>query len=342
MNCNIRIFSLTLPALALLIAQAAADPVTVIHSWTMGEEEGGIAGNAADSTLVDTVGDADLEPVGLPVFAALDGHMGVFFPNEGSAHNVGATEYFFSDEADINPTDPTKWGFEAIVRIDVLPATSQELAVMDVGGGSTGIILETFGNGAWAIHQSGVSITAAATPVLVGQKQHLAVVQNNGKWELYVDGLLATSFPSTGSDPNSGIRIGAGNAGPGNNRGFNGIIETVRVFEYTDTFDIYDTLLAVTNPDADGDGFDDDVETELGYNPNDPASTPESSSSLETAVEFTFHAAKGKSYTIQSSTDLKTWVPVEENITGSGNAVRRLYSIRGVPARHFRAVRQEL
>lgn len=342
MNSCFRIFSLTLPALAALLVHAAAEPVTVIHAWTMGEEEGGIAGNAADSTLVDTVGDADLEPVGLPVFATLEGHMGVFFNNEGSAHNAPATEYFFSDDADINPTDPTRWGFEAIVRIDVLPAPNQELAVMDVGGGSTGIILETFGNGAWAIHQSNVAIMAATTPVRAGKRQHLAVVQNNGKWELYVDGLLATSFPSTGSDPNPGIRIGAGNAGPGNNRGFKGLIETVRVFEYTDTFDIYDTLLAVTNPDADGDGFDDDVETALGFNPKDPTSTPESSSSLDTAVEFTFHAAKGKLYTIESSTDLQTWMPVEQNIAGSGNAVRRLYSIRGVPSRHFRAVRQVL
>ena len=48
------------------------------------------------------------------------------------------------------------------------------------------------------------------------------------------------------------------------------------------------------NPDSDGDGFDDVVEVALGFNPNDPASTPESRTEIRTAVEFMFYAAKGK------------------------------------------------
>lgn len=97
---------------------------------------------------------------------------------------------------------------------------------------------------------------------------------------------------------------------------------------------------AVVNPDKDGDGFDDTVETALGFDPNDPTSTPESKSDIRTAVEFSFWAAKGRKYTIESSPDLTTWTPVEKDVTGRGAEIARLYSLIGQPKLHYRAVRQ--
>ena len=327
-------------AVGLTLAQfSPAAPVTVIHAWTMGEQENGIVGIAADKPLVDTVGDYDLQPVGVPVYAALGGALGVLFSNLDSAHGLPASEYFSSDEADVNPTDPARWGIEAIVRIDLLPANNQELAVVELGAGSSGIVLQTFGNGAWGLHQSNVAITNSASRVKVGERQHLAAVRNNGRWELYVDGLLAASFASPDYDPAFGIRIGAGNVGSGNNRGFNGVIESARIFEYADTFDINETLLGTINPDADRDGFDSDLEIALGFNPNDASSTPESRSGIQTAVEFSFYAAKNKKYDIEVSTNLQDWAPVEKNIAGLGEEITRLFSVRGETKRYFRRVR---
>ncbi|RYD31016.1 MAG: hypothetical protein EOP86_18805 [Verrucomicrobiaceae bacterium] len=314
--------------------------ITVLHTWTMGDEEKGTAGSPAAQTLVDTTGDLDLTVVGSPVYAASGSALGVLFANTDSAHNMGATEYFEGAEAKVNPTDIAKWGVEAIVRIDVIPAENQELAVVELGGGTQGIVLQTFGKGAWTIHQSNVVISAATIPVRTGELQHVAAVHNNGKWELYVDGLLATSFNSADYDPAPGIRIGAGNVGGGNNRGFNGLIETVRVFEFTDTFAIEDTLLSTLNPDSDRDGFDDTVETALGFDPRDVNSTPESRSGIETAVEFSFYAAKNKKYTIESSSDLQNWTPVQTDIPGLGGEITRLYSKRGQTKLFYRSVRQ--
>ncbi len=113
---------------------------------------------------------------------------------------------------------------------------------MGTGTDNNGIILQTFGDGAWGLHRPNVAITADTTPVLVGQTQHVAAVLNGGAWQLWVDGTLRASFNNAAQDPGAGIRIGAGNAGTGDNRGFDGVIETVRVFEYSGTFDIRDTL----------------------------------------------------------------------------------------------------
>jgi hypothetical protein len=96
---------------------------------------------------------------------------------------------------------------------------------------------------------------------------------------------------------------------------------------------------SVVNPDGDGDGFDDTLEIALGFDPTNPLSTPESRSGIRTAVEFSFYAAKNKKYRIEDSTDLLTWTLVEDNISGRGAEITRLYSTTSPPTRHFRAVR---
>ncbi len=228
---------------ALFLASPSQAALTVLHAWQMGDSDGGAAGDPAGATISDTVGGLTLTLTGSPTYASLNGSIGVDFNNVGSAHNVAATEYYSSIAGDVNPSDPARWGVEAIVRIDLLPATNQELAVIELGAGSSGILLQTYGNGSWGLHRSGVAITSDTNPVLVGQTQHLAAVLNEGSWQLWVDGLLAASFADPGYNPAAGIRIGAGDAGAGINRGFNGIIDQVRVFEYTGAFDIGETLV---------------------------------------------------------------------------------------------------
>lgn len=93
------------------------------------------------------------------------------------------------------------------------------------------------------------------------------------------------------------------------------------------------------DPDADGDGFDDTVEVGLGTDPKNPASTPESISKLEVAVEFSFYAAKGKNYRIESSGDMQKWNLEEDNIPGLGLEITRLYSKRDQNRRFYRSVR---
>jgi len=96
----------------------------------------------------------------------------------------------------------------------------------------------------------------------------------------------------------------------------------------------------VVDPDKDGDGFDDTVEIELGFDPNNPASTPESKTDIRTAVEFSFWAAKNKKYNIEQSPDLAAWTIIETGITGRGGEITRLYSTGAQPKQHYRAVRQ--
>lgn len=104
-----------------------------------------------------------------------------------------------------------------------------------------------------------------------------------------------------------------------------------------DELEIYGTALVVL--DKDGDGFDDTVETTQGFDPNNASSSPEGRPAIETAVEFSFWAANGKTYIIQESADLVLWKPVEENVHGKGEKITRLYSKSGRDRHYYRAVR---
>ena len=101
---------------------------------------------------------------------------------------------------------------------------------------------------------------------------------------------------------------------------------------------VYLTLPDVA--DTDGDGFNDGDEVHSGFDPNKAGSTPETSLVIYTAVEIRFGAALGQSYRVESSTDLQTWTMVEEHIAGTGGTVARLYSIKEIPKRYFRSVRE--
>jgi hypothetical protein len=98
-----------------------------------------------------------------------------------------------------------------------------------------------------------------------------------------------------------------------------------------------------TNPeiaDTDGDGFADGYEVSSGFDPAVAGSSPDTKMNIYTSVELEFGAGLGKTYRVESSTDLQTWTPVESGIVGTGGMLTRLYSIRAIPHRYFRAVRE--
>ncbi len=98
-------------------------------------------------------------------------------------------------------------------------------------------------------------------------------------------------------------------------------------------------LTHLTNPkvaDSDGDGFVDGYEVLTGKLPLDPLSKPALVAEIRTAIEFTFASALGRTYRIESSTDLAAWTVVESGISGNGGQIQRFYTTRNLPKRYFR------
>ena len=94
-----------------------------------------------------------------------------------------------------------------------------------------------------------------------------------------------------------------------------------------------------TNPlasDTDLDGFLDGYEVLTGKSPLDINDRPALVAEVNTAIEFTFPTAIGKTYRIDSSPHLTTWSTVESGITGTGEVIQRFYSTRRMPKRSFR------
>jgi len=86
------------------------------------------------------------------------------------------------------------------------------------------------------------------------------------------------------------------------------------------------------NPDTDGDGWNDGDEVSLGYSPISAQSTPPSTPALSAlrlpsgaldALQVTFPARSGRSYRIEESLDLQVWAVREAGITGNGVIIQR-------------------
>jgi hypothetical protein len=92
--------------------------------------------------------------------------------------------------------------------------------------------------------------------------------------------------------------------------------------------------------DTDRDGFGDGFEVDTGFSPVSSNSTPDTHSSILTAVEFRFNAASGFSYRVEATTDLSnSWETIESDVAGQGGVVTRFYTTEGEPKRFFRARR---
>lgn len=91
--------------------------------------------------------------------------------------------------------------------------------------------------------------------------------------------------------------------------------------------------------DTDNDDWEDGFEVSTGFDPASPMSSPDSLSSIRTAVEYRFNAALDISYRIESSTDLTNWTILETPILGAGGVITRFFSIEGQERRYFRSRR---
>jgi hypothetical protein len=102
-----------------------------------------------------------------------------------------------------------------------------------------------------------------------------------------------------------------------------------------------EVVLYYTDPtkwDTDGDRFGDGYEVKHGANPNDATDFPRTKLTIFTAVEVRLESELGQFYRIESSTDLKIWIPLEEHIAGTGGEIVKFYSIQEIPKRYFRAM----
>jgi hypothetical protein len=97
---------------------------------------------------------------------------------------------------------------------------------------------------------------------------------------------------------------------------------------------IHGTLPKVA--DTDEDGFLDGYEVLTGKSPLDSLDKPALVAEVRTAIELAFPSAIGKTYRIESSSDLSVWTLVEDGITGNGEVISRLYSIENKSKRTFR------
>lgn len=169
-------------------------------------------------------------------------------------------------------------------------------------------------------------------------------VKNLDEYKL---GTAANNPDTDGDGLKDGVETGTGNFVSTTNTGTNPLVadtdgDGLKDGVETNTGTFVDATKTGTNPlkaDTDGDGFNDGVEVQLGFNPAAAASTPEAVSSIRTAIEFRFNAAKGVSYRIEGSSDLNTWTTVEATIAGGGIPVARFYSTGNQPIQFYRAKR---
>ncbi len=145
------------------------------------------------------------------------------------------------------------------------------------------------------IYNSGFQFDFSTTQTVNDGQWHLVMAQRQGgDGRIYIDGQLAATAtgPLKALDPLQPVTIGYDRRD--NQRFFTGTIDEVRIHNYiiddSDNDGISDareqagqdaagnpTGSGPTNPllhDSDGDGFDDNIETALGSNPNSSASTP--------------------------------------------------------------------
>ena len=106
--------------------------------------------------------------------------------------------------------------------------------------------------------------------------------------------------------------------------------------------DGHEIILHGTDPnkaDTDGDGFEDKFELDTGFDPKSDTNSPDTTSSIRTAVELHFFTGVGFTYRIEASDNLFEWTIVEDNIVGTGGPDQRFYSTEDRPGQYIRVVK---
>jgi hypothetical protein len=163
----------------------------------------------------------------------------------------------------------------------------------------------------------------------------------------YTLGTIANNPDSDADGLRDGVETSTGTYTSATNTGTNPLVadtdnDGLKDGAETNTGTFVDASNAGTHPlkaDTDEDGFDDGVEATAGFNPTTNSSSPESSTTIRTAVEFRFNAARGVAYRIEGSVNLTEWTTVEAVVNGNGTTVTRFYTTENQPYRFFRARR---
>jgi hypothetical protein len=88
--------------------------------------------------------------------------------------------------------------------------------------------------------------------------------------------------------------------------------------------------------DSDADGFSDSAEIFAGKDPLNKDDFPAALLAAYAALEVEFISKLGSVYQVQVSADLLTWIDFGDPIPGTGDVIRKLYSVRGTQARFHR------
>jgi hypothetical protein len=88
--------------------------------------------------------------------------------------------------------------------------------------------------------------------------------------------------------------------------------------------------------DSDDDGFSDSAEVFAGKDPLNKNDFPAAALAAYPALEVEFFSKVGSVYQVQVSSDLRTWNNFGDPIQGTGDPIRKLYSVRGTDVRFHR------
>jgi hypothetical protein len=228
-------------------AECAFAAVTPVHYYRLGSvDPGAAAGSPGANPTLDSVGKAHLTRFGEPVYveSMVSGDtLGVDFANSYGGVHGSATQYYANATVVFAPADPANWGMEAWISFDTLPPADSgqsEVTAFHVGDlGAGSLLLQTTvvdGQSRWAVQAPGLVSFAGSSEVQPGAWTHVAVVNNDGTLQLYVNGTLEGEESAGILEPRGGITLGAayynGLTARRYARGMDGKIAEARLFEF--------------------------------------------------------------------------------------------------------------
>ena len=249
--------------LAALVGVALAVPVSaqlipadwkVRHHYTLGDAVGGIVGNPAAATAIDSVGGMDLllPETGTPLSTAgMETPVAVDFNNAYGPWPTVATEYYSDPNADFNPIDPQNWGVSFDIFMNEFPAGGDdvETGLVHLGTGfyhgSPGLILQ-LEYSQYVVHMPAAAYQHTGLYASNGGWDHVEFANIDGVMDLAVNGVAAglaidanvicAEGDTCPLDPDPGVMIGAvfmdGQYGvPTAARGVDAVIDEVKIYD---------------------------------------------------------------------------------------------------------------